>query len=133
MFYKYPNETYQQFVERLVKFCIKTETDHCIEYPGFKDWKGYGRVSLKNGTTSANRYACRLAHGEPEDESMHAHHKCHNPSCFNPNHLEWKTHRENLWEGGEDGRPNPFFRFGDENASQVHKESLLDGGHLEGA
>lgn len=66
----------------------------CITWPFAKNWNGYGQVGYKRKICKAHRVMCEFAHGKPKDGQVAAH-SCNNPSCVNPNHLSWKTHREN--------------------------------------
>ena len=71
----------------------------CQEYEGLKNAKGYGqfhvRVNGKRTTEKAHRAAYRLHYGvSPVGKIVR--HKCDNPSCVNPEHLELGTHQDNV-------------------------------------
>ena len=59
---------------------------------------GYGRVWDGERVRPAHQVAYELTHG-PIPEGKEPHHKCDNPPCCNPAHLEALTHRENLLRG----------------------------------
>lgn len=90
---------------------IKTATDPCHIWQGFKTTKGYGYFSvyskeLKTRTSvKAHRFAYALANGfdalplSPKTNTMETlilNHICLNTSCVNPAHLEVITVKENL-------------------------------------
>lgn len=61
-----------------------------------RDQFGYGVVSWsKYGTGRAARVAYAHVHG-PIPKGNHVHHKCKNPPCVNPAHLESLTAREHF-------------------------------------
>lgn len=62
----------------------------------------------------AHRLVCLASHGGPRlatadpgapfDWRLQVNHKCNNPCCLNPKHLEWATHQQNLnYEGFDVG------------------------------
>lgn len=71
--------------------------DDCLKWPFDVSDHGRGRVQVNGRTMSAPRYMCILAHGSPPTPDHHAAHSCGNGhlGCMNPNHLSWKTAKEN--------------------------------------
>jgi hypothetical protein len=81
--------------------------DYLIEDRGFesscwiwqrgKDEAGYGKLSpgTKASDQRAHREYYRLACG-PIPAGWHVHHRCEQPSCVNPAHLEAKSHSQHL-------------------------------------
>ena len=71
--------------------------DDCLIWPFARTKAGY--PNMKHGETYrvASRVMCEIAHGKPDDESLHAAHSCGNGrgGCMNPNHLRWATPKEN--------------------------------------
>lgn len=67
----------------------------CLIWPYAKDRKRYGRIWDGKRMVLTHRYICAMAHGSPPTDTHHAAHSCGNPSCVNPNHLSWKTKKEN--------------------------------------
>lgn len=72
--------------------------DGCFEWCGYDNGVGYGLV-YHDGK---NRLTHRLAYSEFVGEIPHGYdidHLCRNTRCFNPDHLEAVTHRENVLRG----------------------------------
>lgn len=66
----------------------------CWEWQRFK-FKGYGRHAFVGHNQYAHRAYYEAAYG-PVPEGYHVHHRCENPGCVNPEHLEPKTHSAHL-------------------------------------
>lgn len=71
--------------------------DECLIWPFYRDTYGYGVLKISSKSTSASRYTCTLAHGEPPSPRHQAGHGCGNGhlGCVNPKHLRWVTPLEN--------------------------------------
>ena len=93
-----------------------TPTDECIVWPYGKSSNGYGRVKVDGKMCLTHRVALQLTKPRPTgkvcsirgdwvngDRLQAAHGPCHNPACFNPQHLSWKTHAENMGDKERDG------------------------------
>lgn len=70
----------------------------CKEWQGYRDKDGYGRVRVAGKRVMAHRVAYAQARGLPLDAiaGRVIRHKCDNPSCVNPEHLEEGTHQDNM-------------------------------------
>ena len=64
----------------------------------------FGRTS--GGTKVASRCAYEFTNG-PAPRNLEVRHKCDNPWCCNPSHLEIGTHAENMRDMAIRGRANP--------------------------
>lgn len=82
---------------------IEHKENGCIEWVGHKNSQGYGRIQVNHKDIRTHRLAYELANG-PIPEGMVVRHKCDNPSCINPAHLEIGTQQENIRDRGERGR-----------------------------
>lgn len=80
----------------LLKHVDYAGTD-CVAWPFSRNHNGYGHVTLDGAVIVASRAMCLLAHGNPPNSKCHAAHSCGNGhlGCINPNHLSWKTAKEN--------------------------------------
>ena len=80
--------------------------DGCWEWRGNRNWCGYGTMSLaRKGIDRARAH--RLMYERfvgPIPEGHVIRHKCDNPPCVNPNHLESGTQSENVWDMVHRGR-----------------------------
>lgn len=77
--------------------------DDCIVWTGAKAGNGYG-VKFHNGRTEyVHRIAAEKAFG-PIPSGMVVMHKCDNPACHNPSHLEIGTQRQNMADMRAKGR-----------------------------
>lgn len=79
----------EQFWARIEK------QDGCWEWTGNADGQGYARFKVDRVTHFGHRYSYELHHG-PIPEGLVVRHKCDNPPCVNPDHLEIGTHQDNM-------------------------------------
>ncbi len=71
--------------------------EECWLWIGNKLKTGYGYFWHNGKTEMSHRVSYEHWNGNIPD-GTEIHHKCHNRSCVNPQHLEVLTHRENLME-----------------------------------
>lgn len=78
----------------------------CIEHGGRRMRTGYGRTQHKGKQILAHRLAyCLAAEIEPEQiQGMVVRHRCDNPGCVNPEHLELGSTQDNMNDMTERGR-----------------------------
>lgn len=78
----------------------------CKLWPYNVDKDGYGMVWI-DGSGRYKRLgvvACEDRWGPmPEPGMVAAHGDCHNPLCWNQDHLTWKTHKQNALDRERDG------------------------------
>lgn len=80
--------------------CEETrQKSECEEWQGPRSRAGYGRV----GRGYAHRVAYERLHG-PIPAGMVVRHRCDNPPCVNPAHLELGTHADNMRDMAARGR-----------------------------
>jgi hypothetical protein len=75
----------------------------CLEWQAGRCYDGYGQVRNGTRTLRAHRVAYELACG-PIPAGLLVRHKCDNPICVNPEHLEPGTHADNARDASERGR-----------------------------
>lgn len=96
--------------ERLSNKQIKNGLKDCWGWSGAKDQKGYGivsnRQSSKQSPEKAYRVSYEMTYGVIPIGKV-VRHKCDNPECTNPNHLELGTQKENMQDCSRRGRLNP--------------------------
>jgi len=84
-----------------------TETvDGCWEWTGGKNVSGHGVFMVKGKRIYAHRAAWESVNG-PIPGNAHIHHKCRNPSCVKPDHLECLTHKDHMGEHANPERDPP--------------------------
>ena len=92
----------------------------CWEICGTRHRQGYGVI----GVSGHNKYAHRLAYETwvgAIPEGMVVRHKCDNPPCINPKHLELGNQKDNMRDRDERGRRTPA--RGEKNGYAKLKES----------
>ena len=85
----------------------RRQDDECWPWLGTVDQNGYGRVIFMTSAIKAHRVSYEMANG-PIPDGLVIMHKCDNPNCVNPNHLEAGTQRENMIGASVRGRLNPI-------------------------
>ena len=87
----------------LIDSLKKVNPEECLIWP-FGKRNTHGVVSDEKGRSwPVHRYALFL-HTSVEPKDMIAcHGPCHNPSCVNPYHLYWGTHKQNMHDKERDG------------------------------
>lgn len=78
----------------------------CITHVGRLDDRGYGLRRFEGTRTSAHRVAYCVANGVrlADLKGLTVRHRCDNPPCVNPDHLEVGTHLDNMNDRHERGR-----------------------------
>lgn len=66
----------------------------CLEWKGCKDGFGYGMRRVNGKVRRLHLISYEETYG-PIPQGMVALHKCDNPSCYNPEHLELGTRADN--------------------------------------
>lgn len=78
------------------RFWSKVErrgSSECWEWTGRRDKDGYGCLRVGNSQVRAHRFSYELHHGVTD---LFVRHRCNNPGCVNPAHLQPGTHLENM-------------------------------------
>ena len=101
----------EPIVDRFWRHVKKTGT--CWLWTGTVLSHGYGQISLGHPSTPgskrwrAHRFSWELHHGAVP-EGMVVRHKCDNPVCVNPSHLELGTQADNVRDSIHRHRRNAF-------------------------
>ncbi len=78
-------------------------TPGCWEWTGAKTHFGYGKMMIAGKVVRAHRVSYELHVGAIPSELL-IRHRCDNPACVNPDHLEPGTQADNIQDMMERGR-----------------------------
>lgn len=97
----------------------------CIEWDGIINKNGYGVSYIEGRAQLAHRVAFALSNGVAivKIRGIVVRHKCDNPKCINPSHLEPGTQADNVRDMHERGRNGHGGPAGSRNASAKLRES----------
>lgn len=88
--------------------CLYPELDKCRECTSHKgDASGYPRHNVNGVNTKICRTVYEQYYGRIA-EGLVVRHKCDNPKCINPNHLELGTRKDNAHDRDTRGRNKSF-------------------------
>lgn len=96
----------------------------CIEWTGYKNKDGYGRKRLGEKLYLVHRLAYCQHHGIDigQIDGLLVRHKCDNPSCINPEHLETGSQKDNMEDMKSRGRNVPRAKLTKEQVLEIrHK------------
>lgn len=113
--------------ERFWRHVNKAEPDKCWEWTAFRSKKGYGRlqsIDSNGGSSAAHRFSYEL-HNGPIPDGLIVMHKCDNPPCCNPSHLQVGTHKENTHDMMRKGRGNWVGSKGSKNGNSILTEEIV--------
>lgn len=92
------------FAERYGSKITITET--CWTWSGSTDSKGYPQMRHEGRLRFVSHLSLIASGREREHGRLVARHKCDNPGCVNPEHLEWGSQADNVCDMHERGRAN---------------------------
>lgn len=98
----------------------RNEESGCLEWTDTLDRDGYGRRGSRYGENKSHRYAFVRAYGEIPT-GMLVRHKCDNPKCCEPEHLELGTHQDNR----KDTVSRKRHAFGEKNNHAIVTEEMV--------
>lgn len=98
---------HQKFIDFYEARVVRNGDDECWGWKGGTHVFGYGamRVTIDgvHRNFAAHRFSYERAFGPAPVGSLIMH-KCHNPACTNPKHLEAGTHKDNMEGSSISGR-----------------------------
>jgi hypothetical protein len=103
------------------------KSGECWVWTGHKHRFGYGLFALSGRQrVTAHRFSFYLSNGPIPDELCVCH-KCDNPSCVRPNHLELGSQAYNVKDMWSKRRANPGWAGGEKNGmSKLTEEAVRD-------
>lgn len=108
--------------ERFARRVARGASDECWPWIGHLDRDGYGYFTLSKAprkVAKAHRYAFFLAYGRWPDICRH---RCDNPACCNPAHLQDGTHADNVTDMWRRGRQQAYRHGADHHATRFSME-----------
>lgn len=111
------------------KVSVQPSTKDCWEWQGALIRGGYGNFRApelgRRANYGAHRIAYRLANGTFPPDGLVVRHKCDNPRCVNPFHLEPGTKADNSMDMVQRGRHVPRDQAGEKNgAAKLTREKV---------
>jgi HNH endonuclease len=95
----------QRTIEAVLSELIP-QPNGCLDWPGLRTPKGYGRIYFEGREWYVHRLAYRNAHGDLPP-GKYVCHRCDRPCCANPDHLFLGNQKENIADSVAKGRHTP--------------------------
>lgn len=117
----------EHIARRLANSVQVNAATNCWEWQRATNGIGYGTLTINGRRKYAHRLAYELGVA-PIPEGMLVLHKCDNPSCINPEHLEAGTQSQNMRDCHKRGRsriPSPRLH-GEDNGSCKLTDTQVD-------
>jgi hypothetical protein len=94
----------EKLVSALYRFWSRVqEGPGCWEWMGSKKPAGYGQLNLAGKMVNTHKFSWEI-HNGPVEAGLVVRHKCDNPGCVNPDHLELGTPADNVGDAVVRGR-----------------------------
>lgn len=86
-------------------FRLRTEWQgQCLVWRGSTNGRGYGEMTVGGRKVYAHRYSWAQHNGRWPGRDEEVRHRCDNPPCVNPEHLEIGSHADNMRDMSIRGR-----------------------------
>ena len=89
---------------RFYKYASPEPNSGCWLWLGSCDTLNYGQLRIDKALRYASHISLELSGRHRSSPEHVARHKCDNPNCVNPDHLEWGTQKQNMGDAIERGR-----------------------------
>lgn len=96
--------------------------DGCWEWKGSTKGNGYGQINVRGKPCFAHRVSFEIENGAIED-GLIVRHKCDNPICVRPDHLETGSQKQNMIDMKTRGRERHFTHSGERNPAAKISDS----------
>ena len=115
----------QPMASREERFWSKVaKGEGCWEWQGARYATGYGIFNHNGCNRFASRLAWEFANDTKAPKGMVVRHKCDNPPCCRPSHLEIGTHKQNTQDAKARGRLAAGERHGMAKLTQANVETI---------
>lgn len=111
------------------KVSVTPSNNDCWTWKGARNGNGYGNfrtAEFGRTTLSAHRVSYLIVNGEWPPNGMLVRHKCDNPICVNPHHLEYGTVADNMKDMVERGRQPKRDQRGENNGASKLTAANVD-------
>lgn len=113
-----------KFYKNIEKKQVRDHLSPCWLWTGFLNRDGYGVIQFGKKRVAVHRWSYEFIGEKGPLGKMLARHKCDNPTCCNPSHLEPGTHKQNSQDIIDRGRHH------NKNKTHCPYGHLLEGSNL---
>jgi len=92
---RFGNHRWLSAKDRFMRMVDARDHASCWKFLGWSSSRGYGQYTVAGKKHNAHKASYLLFIGKIPDGIV-VRHKCDNPSCVNPSHLELGTHQDNM-------------------------------------
>ena len=106
---------------------VRSLDNGCMVWTGSLDTSGYGLYRYKRKLWKAHRFCFVNFYNKKIPKNNIVRHKCDNPKCVNPNHLELGTKKDNAQDREIRDRSNRRTRNNTHGMSKITQDKLQRG------